>query len=290
MDVALAHNSQPSRVALVLRIAFDTLLPLLCAGILVAVLTDSVVNRIDAQELRLNTLLMGTRPFRVQTDFQSFVTALASSGLLLFSALGAAILVGIPAGVLYASTRNAPLRAAAWAIATLVAALPAFFWAVAAELALLFVYFRTGARPLPQAGFGVDEHLILPAFALGMRPAAYIFRLTASAVEEIRTRDYVRTAMAKGLPTRYVLWHHVIPNAMPTVIAAIILAARSALSSLPVIEFVYVWGGAGLTFIQAIGARQAALAGGLAFSFAVASAGLAFASDLVARRVATAVE
>jgi len=104
-------------------------------------------------------------------------------------------------------------------------------------------------------------------------------------VEEIRHADYVRTAIAKGLSARSLLMRHVLPNAAPNIIAATVFAARGALSSLVIIEFVFIWGGAGLTFVQALGNRRLELASGLALSFAVGSALLALAADLVRARV-----
>lgn len=274
----------PAHRPLLARIALEGILPVILAGALIALLTDALVNHVDPAELRVNTLLMGSRPFRVQSDVESFLTAVGSSLVLLVVALVAAVVVGVPGGIAYAFSRNRLIRAIAWALATLGATLPAFFWAIGAELVLLVILFNTGSRPLPPAGFGLDEHLILPAFALGVRPAAYIFRLTAGAVEDIRHQDFVRTAVAKGLSDGVLLSRHVLPNASSTIVASTVLGARNALSSLPVVEFVYVWGGAGLVFIQAIGARQAVLAAGLAFSFAIASAVLNIGSDLLQRR------
>jgi peptide/nickel transport system permease protein len=265
-------------------VLFDTVLPLLFAALVVSLLTDALVNRIDAGELRTNTLLMGTRPFRTLTDAEEFLVALASSFVLLVVAVGGAIALAVPAGIAYAWSTNRLLRASAWSASTLAASLPAFFWAIALELLMTAISSTLHVRLLPIAGFGLDEHLVLPAVALGARPAASIFRLTASAVDEIRHGDYVRTAVAKGLGERYLLTHHVLPNAAPAIIAASVFGARGALSSLVIVEFVYVWGGAGLTFVQAIGARQALLAGGLAFAFAVGSAGLALAADLARAR------
>ena len=270
---------------IVSRVVLDTLVPLFVAGLIVALLTDTIVNRIDPSELKTNTLLMGSRPIRMLSDAQSFAVALASSAVLLLAALSGAIVIGVPMGIAHAWSRNRPLRAFAWSVSTVAASLPAFFWAVGLELAMLVVFFRTGVRLLPIAGFGLDEHLLLPAVALGARPAAYIFRLTATAVEEVRHTDYVRTAVAKGLGERHLLTRHVLPNAAPAIIAATVLGARGALSSLVIVEFVYVWGGAGLTFVQAIGARQAVLAGGLAFAFAFGSALLALTADLTQARV-----
>jgi oligopeptide transport system permease protein len=273
---------------IVTRVLLDTLLPLAIAALLVATLTDVLVNRIDAGELRTNTLLMGTRPFRTLTALEEFFVALASSFVLLVAAIGGAIAIGVPAGIAYGWSTNRPVRAIAWSVSTFAASLPAFFWAVALELLFSTISATTGVRFLPIAGFGLDEHIVLPAVALGARPAAYIFRLTASAVEEIRHSDYVRTAVAKGLGERTLLGHHVLPNAAPAIIAASVFGARGALSSLVIVEFVYVWGGAGLTFVQAIGSRQASLAGALALSFAVASALLALGADLARSRVRVA--
>lgn len=288
MEMDRASNTM-ARDDVFLNVVRDTLLPLGLAALLVTVLTDQIVNHVDPRELRLNTLLMGTRPFRVQTDAEAFLTAIGSSALLLVTSVGFAALVGVPAGLLYGSSRVRALRGVLWAVATIASALPAFFWAVAAELVVLYVASRSGIVILPQAGFGIDQHLLLPTFALAARPAAFIFRLTAGAIDEIRSREYVRTADAKGLSTKDVLLRHIVPNAAPTIVAAIVFGARYALSSLPVVEFVYVWGGAGLTFLQAIGARQSALAAGLALSFAVASVALQLVSVVALRGFRTAV-
>jgi peptide/nickel transport system permease protein len=177
------------------------------------------------------------------------------------------------------------LKAIAWSVSTLAASLPAFFWAVAIELAMVLIWVQMGIRFLPIAGFGIDDHLVLPALALGIRPAAYIFRLTATAVEEIRHTDYVRTAIAKGLGARQILPRHVLPNAAPNIIAATVLGARGALSSLVLIEYVFIWGGAGLTFVQALGNRRLDVATALALSFAVGSALLSLAAELARERV-----
>jgi len=176
-------------------------------------------------------------------------------------------------------------RALAWSVSTLASSLPAFFWAVAIELVMIWLWVQFRIQVLPTAGFGIDEHLVLPSLALGIRPAAYIFRLTATAVEEIRHADYVRTAIAKGLSERALLARHVLPNASPNIIAATVFAARGALSSLVIVEFVFIWGGAGLTFVQALGNRRLELASALALAFAVGSALLALAADLVRTRV-----
>jgi len=264
------------------HVLLDAVLPLGVAYAVVSFLADPA--HIDTSELRANSLLMNTSQlFRKESN--PFAAAVGSSALLMFTSIAGALALGVPAGIAYGWSANRVVRALAWSVSTLAASLPAFFWAVAIELVMIALWVQMGIRLLPTAGFGVDEHLVLPSLALGIRPAAYIFRLTATAVEEIRHADYVRTAIAKGLGARALLVRHVLPNAAPNIIAATVLAARGALSSLVIVEFVFIWGGAGLTFVQALGNRRLELAAGLALTFAVGSALLALAADLVRARV-----
>jgi peptide/nickel transport system permease protein len=263
-------------------VILDALLPLAVAFLLVSFLADPA--RINTTELHANTALMNTRQL-FRADSNPFLAAVGSSAILLLTAIAGAIAVGVPAGIAYGWSGNRPIRALAWSISTVAAALPAFFWAVVIELGMVLLWITFGIRFLPTAGFGIDDHLVLPSLALGIRPAAYIFRLTATAVEEIRHADYVRTAIAKGLGARRLLTRHVLPNAAPNVIAATVLGTRGALSSLVLIEYVFIWGGAGLTFVQALGNGRLDLAIALALSFAVGSALLALAADLARAQV-----
>ena len=267
-------------IGLLARVFRDAVLPLAVAFLLVTFLTDPA--RLDTSELLRNSLLMNTRPiFREVTALDAVV----NSAILLAVAITGAIAVGVPFGIAYAWSNNRPLKAVAWSASTFAASLPAFFWAIALELLMIVIYFQFGLRFLPITGFGIDEHLILPALALALRPAAYIFRLTAAAVEGIRHTDYVRTAIAKGLRDRTLLVRHVLPNAAPNIISATLLGARGALSSLVIVEFVYIWDGAGLAFVQALGGRQFALASAIALAFAVGSTVLVFAGELARSRL-----
>jgi peptide/nickel transport system permease protein len=266
----------------VTRVFLDALLPLAVAFVVVSFLADPA--RINTRELGANYLLMNTRQvFREESN--PFAAAVGSSAILLLAAIAGAVAIAVPAGIAYGWSGNRALKAIAWSLSTLAASLPAFFWAVAIELVMILLWVQYEIRFLPTAGFGIDDHLVLPAVALGIRPAAYIFRLTATAVEEIRHTDYVRTAIAKGLGPRQLLPRHVLPNAAPNIIAATVLGTRGALSSLALIEYVFIWGGAGLTFVQALGTGRLELAIALALAFAAGSALLAFAADLARARV-----
>jgi len=278
----LARAVGPRLPAILARVFLDALLPLAVAFLVVSFLADPA--RIDTRELRANSLLMNTSQlFRKEAN--PFAAAIGSSAILILAAIAGAIALGVPAGIAYGWSGSRALKAIAWSASTLAASLPAFFWAVAIELVMIVLWVKFEVRFLPTAGFGIDEHLVLPALALGIRPAAYIFRLTATAVEEIRHSDYVRTAIAKGLGPRPLLVRHILPNAAPNIIAATVLGTRGALSSLVLIEYVFIWGGAGLTFVQALGTGRLELAIALALSFAIGSALLALAADLARARV-----
>lgn len=262
----------------------ELVVPVGIAFAIVSLLADP--QHIATGELQANSLLMNARPiFRVVAPGDELRVALGSSAILLFTAMAGAIALGVPTGIAYGWSRNRLIRPILWSVATFAAALPAFFWAVSLELVMIFVFFQFGFRLVPIAGFGIDEHLILPSLALAIRPTAYIFRLTAIAIEEVRHADYVRTGMAKGLGDRSLLLRHVLPNAAPQIIAAVVIAVRGALSSLLIVEFVYIWGGAGLLFVQALGQRRLELASELAVSFAVGSVILTAVADAARRRV-----
>jgi peptide/nickel transport system permease protein len=263
---------------------FDLALPLALAVGLVWFLADP--NHIDTSELRANSLLMNARSiFRVVAPGDELRVALGTSLLLLGLALGGAIAIGVPAGIAFAwSTWRLP-KAVVWALATIAAALPAFFWAIALELVVIGLFFGFGVRILPGAGFGVDEHLILPVLALALRPTALVFQFTAVAVDEVRHAEFVRTAVAKGLSDGTLLRRHVLPNAWPSIVSGVVLAARGILSSLAIVEYVYIWGGAGLLFVQALGLRHLELATEIALLFALGSAVLTVLADLARARI-----
>jgi ABC-type methionine transport system permease subunit len=194
-------------------------IPIAVAYLLISFLVDPA--NIDTSEIRSNSLLMSTHPYlRNISDPDIFAVSVGSSAILLLTSMTGAVALGVPAGILYGWSSNRRVRAVAWSVSTIAASLPTFFWAVALDLLLIMLWIKFRIIIVSFVGFGLDDHLVLPSLALGIRPASYIFRLTATAVEGIRHTDYVRTAVAKGLPKRTLLLRHVLPNAAPNIIAA----------------------------------------------------------------------
>ena len=214
---------------------------------------------------------------------------MSHSAVLVGAALAIAVVIGAGAGVTYAFSGSRLLRSIAWTLGTVGSSLPSFFWAMVLQLVVIFVYLRTQKLIAPvSGGFGLDAHLILPAVALGLRPAAYIFRTTATALDEARHAPHVTTALAKGLGPTPIATRHVARNAAPAVLAGVALGAKTSLSSLAIVEYVFTWNGAGYGFILAVANGNVAFAVSIALVFALALTLLGAVVGLGARAIAMA--
>lgn len=233
--------------------------------------------------MTIGVLLRGTDPFRGMATAEALGTAVGRSGALLLTALAAAALLGGAAGTAYAFAPSRALRGAAWAVGTLGVALPSFFWAMVLQLVVVLWYGRTGHLLLPTSGFGLDAHLVLPALALAARPAAYLFRTTATALDEARRGDYVRTARAKGLLESVIASRHVVPNAVPGIANGVALAMRTSLSSLAIVEYVFSWNGAGFGFIHALANGRIAFATLVLLAFVALFTAITLATEAAGR-------
>src|SRR4051794_7988737 len=125
--------------------------------------------------------------------------------------------IAIPVGIFSAERRGRTADAVTMGAAQLGVAVPNFWFAL-----LLIYVFAVWLRLVPAGGFpgwgaGVWpalKSLLLPAVALALPQAAILARVTRSALIEVLNEDYIRTARAKGLPYRAVLWRHALRNAM----------------------------------------------------------------------------
>jgi len=175
-----------------------------------------------------------------------------------------AVSLGIPAGVISAVYRGSATDNAVMAAAVLGIAIPNF---VLASLSILLFVFII---PLfPAAGWGTLRQVALPAFCLGAPVAAYIARLTRAGMLEVLTREHVRTAFAKGLSKRAVIFRHVLPGAMLPVMSYLGPATASVLTGSLVLEKVFAIPGMGSHFIAAALQRDYTLAMGMVLTYTV---------------------
>ena len=99
-------------------------------------------------------------------------------------------------------------------------------------------------------------HLVLPAVTLGTVPAAVISRMTRSSLLEVLKEDYVRTAWAKGLPERAVVFRHALKNAFIPVLTVISLQFGYLLGGAVITETIFAWPGVGRWLLLAVYARD----------------------------------
>lgn len=170
--------------------------------------------------------------------------------------------IAIPVGVFAAARRGRAADTLAMGIAQVGVAVPNFWFA------LILVYiFAIGLRLVPAGGFpGWGETwgahwqalkaLFLPAISLALPQAAILARVTRSAVVEVLGEDYIRTARAKGLPTRKVLWRHALRNALIPVLTILGLQFAFLLAGTIIIENVFYLPGLGRLIFQAITQRD----------------------------------
>jgi peptide/nickel transport system permease protein len=131
------------------------------------------------------------------------------------------------------------------------------------------VVFAVWLRWLPTGGRGSLEQIVLPAATLAFNLVALIARVTRSCMLDVLKQDYVRTARAKGVWERRVIWLHALRNAFIPVLTVIGLQVGLLLGGVVVTETIFSWPGVGRLAIQAIYARDFPVVQAVVFVFAV---------------------
>lgn len=163
------------------------------------------------------------------------------------SAILFSLLVGIPVGVLAAMNRGNVLDYAFRLFALVGQAAPNFWLGLT-----LILLFSVKFTIFPTGGIGGWKNLVLPAITLGSFSAAAIARLMRSAMLDVLSSDYIRTARAKGLKQRTIIIRHALRNGMLPVITVLGIQVGSVISGAIVVETVFAWPGMGRLMIQSI--------------------------------------
>lgn len=175
------------------------------------------------------------------------IEALGPTLLLTLTALGLAVAVGVPLGVVAAVRRDGQVDQFAKVFAVLGQAAPPFLFS------LLFIkLFAIQLGWLPTGGYGRSVNLILPALALGWYSSAGIMRLTRSSMTEVLDSEYVKLARIKGVPERVIVYHHALRNALLPVITFISLQFGILMGGAVSVEFVFAWPGVGRLILESI--------------------------------------
>lgn len=172
---------------------------------------------------------------------------LPSTLYLTFAGLGVALVLGALLGIVAAVNHNSWIDNLTMVFALIGVSMPSFWLG----LMLIFTFSLTLGW-FPATGAGGWERLILPALTLGFAGSAVIARMVRSSMLEVFSQDYVRTAKAKGLSERNVVFKHVLKNAMIPVLTVIGLEFGRLLSGTVVIEVVFSRPGIGRLLVDAI--------------------------------------
>lgn len=203
------------------------------------------------------------RSYQTKKDvWEVLMAALPRTIILALAAIFIAIILGIPLGVIAAVKKDTWMDTSAIFASVLGISAPSFFMGIV--IAYLFGFVLSDYTGLNMTGSLYDvnwpfnskelqlKNLILPAFTLGIRPLAIITQLTRGSMLDVLNQDYIRTAYAKGLNSRSVIWKHALRNALNPVITAITGWFAELLAGAFFVEYIFGWNGIGKLTVDAL--------------------------------------
>ncbi len=202
------------------------------------------------------------RSYNTKREVNAVLTeALPGTIILALAAMAISTLGGILLGILAALKKDTWMDTASIAASVAGVSMPSFFAGLV--IAYFFGYILHSYTGLNMTGslWEYDaitgrhlalQNLILPAVALGIRPLAIITQLTRSALLDVLSQDYIRTAYAKGLSTAKVVFRHALPNALNPVVTAISGWLAELLAGSFFVEYIFGWKGVGKITVDAL--------------------------------------
>jgi ABC-type dipeptide/oligopeptide/nickel transport system permease component len=188
---------------------------------------------------------LGTSYVQRQSVTSLIGPRLATTGELALAGVIAEVILGGGLGIV--ATLYPRVRAAVSAVNLTLLALPQF---VVGLLLLLIFGFKLHMAPVT-GGAGPAE-IVLPALTLGLVGAPWYAQIVADQMGDSLASAYVRTAVAKGLPDRYILWRHVLRNVLSPAITMIGMDLGAYLSGVVTVEVVFGWPGIGLLAVDSL--------------------------------------
>jgi dipeptide transport system permease protein len=232
----------------------------------------------------------GVSETRETLVFNDFFTYFPATVELSLSALVFALLFGIPFGILAAENKNKWQDKLIVSTTLVGYSMPIFWWGM---LLVLLFSVSLGVTPvasrlgfeydiIPVTGFMLIDtllsdksyainafydalrHLLLPTIVLGTVPLAIFTRVTRSAMIEVLSSDYIRTAKAKGLPIARIVWIHALRNALLPILTIVGLQISILITGTLITETIFSWPGIGKWLLEAVYRRDyATIHGGI---------------------------
>jgi len=187
-----------------------------------------------------------------------------------------AIVVGVSAGILAAINQGKLLDYLTMSFSTIGVAVPSFILGT-----LLMLIFSYKLKLLPSALWGTPAHVVMPALALAGLPTAFIARLTRSSMLDVLNQDYMKTAVAKGLPRGRVVWVHAVKNAIIPVLTYAGPLLAGIITGGFVVENIFAVPGLGKHFVTSIYNRDYTIILGVTAFYSVFLIGLNIVVDIL---------
>ncbi|KAA3507826.1 ABC transporter permease (plasmid) [Agrobacterium rosae] len=194
------------------------------------------------------------------------------AGGALFVACG----IGIPVGIFLALFHRNPVSVFLAGVVLAAQSLPTFWSGI-----LLIMFFAVKLGWLPPSSAGGFEHLILPSIALGLISMATFARVTRTALIDELSKDYVRTARARGVPLGRLVVKHLLRNASIPVITVAALEISNLLAGAVIVETVFAWPGLGQLTVQSIISRDFLIVQGVVIMGAFVTIALNILADVL---------
>ena len=179
---------------------------------------------------------------------------LPNTALLAGVAMAIAAALSFPMGILAALFRGKPLDRGLMSLSLVGYAVPTFWLAI-----MLILLVSVTLRWLPPSGFDTPQQIILPGLTLGLYESALLSRLLRRGLVDAYGQSYIRTARAKGLSERSVLFPHAMKNALIPVVTVFGLQLGSLLGGAVITETIFAYPGVGYLLVQAIYQRDFAI-------------------------------
>lgn len=198
------------------------------------------------------------RSFRYQ---DRTVNQILGSGVAVSLKLGGAalllsLLVGIPAGILAALHQNTWVDRTITILTLGLFSIPSFVLIPIMRAINYFVFFQNGLPSLPAAGWGEPAHWLMPMLVLAAANIGYLTRLTRSSMLETLRQEYIRTAEAKGLLPRQIVYGHAFRNALLPIVTVLGPSLAFLVTGAFVVESLFAVPGIGFIAVQSIGQRD----------------------------------
>ncbi|MHB1103890.1 MAG: ABC transporter permease [Devosia sp.] len=191
-------------------------------------------------------------------------------------ALAVALIFGLPIGLILALYRRK--RSANLLMGAVLAAqsMPTFWSGI-----LMIMVFGVWLGWLPPSGSGSPAHLIMPSIALGLLSMATYARIARSSLLDEMSKDYIRSARARGVGTKRLVVRHLLRNSAIPIISITALEISQLLAGAVIVETVFAWPGLGQLTVQSVVARDFVVVQGVVLLGAVVTIAMNFVADIL---------